>query len=407
MNVSAKVNAIRKGVPLVGEVGAFFFRNHGVVIHVFGPLLRDFGVLAGKDIAILTRAFNRAAQSGSEAAFRAAEAAAGRLRKLVVKLPQADQQSVAIELERRMQTLNQKRDEFGKLFAEEVQDAKRAKKAAKTLASAESALRKSLDADKLIAKLGEVRAARGAADPAVDAVWKAFESVVDPLVSAGVRDAATYAAQHSDKIKKLLKDGKLTQELWGYLVKIRGALGEDYALGNAVWHKKRDELLGEAAKHALQMGDGYEVRYLTQLDHGIKLNGGEGPDALIAIIHPDKKEIYFYATVQAKTADTSEALTQIVDGIARSGGKKGAAAVPVATVNLNLDGDLMVLTASRNSSFTESFYLINASESTIPTNDLLLLQQSGIRATELQLDMTVDQFTHLALDVMEAAAKAF
>jgi hypothetical protein len=403
MSASAEIAAIRKGIPLTSKVGAFFFRNHGVVIHVLGPLLRDFGKPAANDIAVLTRAFERCVESSSASAFRAAESAASRLRALADKLPPADRQSVLIEIERQMQTLQNKRNEFGKLFAESMQETKATGKVAGFVASA---LGKAKDADQVIATLGEVIAARSAAEPAIAAVWKSFRRYV-PLQSVGVRAAAGYAAEHAPKIKALLAKGKMTPELWGHLVKIRGFLGEEYALANRIWRSKADDLMRDAQKFASRRGEGYEVVYLTQADHRIELNGLEGPDAIIAIIHREKREFFFHSTIQVKTADTSKGLDQIADGISRTAGKRGGGAVSVPNVSMVLEGEPMIFTAARDPALTESFYLINASESMIPVDDALLLEQYGIRATELQLDMSVDQFTHLSLDIMEAASKAF
>ena len=402
MSVPAKVAAIRKGIPLVSEVGRFFFRDHGVIVHALGPLLRDFGRTAGKDVAALTRAFDRCVASGSESAFRTADAAANRLKALARKLPPTDQQSVLIELERQMQTLQNKRDQFGKLFSESMQEAKGAQKAAGAVASTAA---KAKDADEVISKLGEVIAARSGADSAVAAIWNTFRRYA-PLQSAGVRAAAEYAAQNARKIKTLLGNGKMTSELWGHLVAIRGHLGEEYALANRIWRSKTDDLIRDAESYAKDLGKGYEVHYLTQAEHNIQLNGLEGPDAVVAIIHPDTKEFYFYATIQVKTADTSKGLHQIADGLARTAGKKGAGGAMVPNVSLILEGEEVAFTAARNPAFTETFYIINAAESSIPVDDVRLLGEYGIHATELQLDMSVDQFTHLALDIMEAAAKS-
>ena len=172
-----------------------------------------------------------------------------------------------------------------------------------------------------------------------------------------------------------------------------------------MWISERDKLISDAKEVAAQMGEGYEVHYFTQLEHNIKI-GQEGPDAVVAIIHRDKGEIYFHSTAQVKTADTSKALDQTIETLRRLADKKGSDTDLIPNVSVTLEGKELRLTAARNPTFTEQFYIINAANSSIPKAQVDLLKQMGMRVKELQLDMTVEQFTHLTLDMVEAAIKS-
>jgi hypothetical protein len=413
-DVAAGVAKARKGVRLTSELGFFQFFSHGRAIQVFGPLLRNLDKNIGRDIVALQRAFGRCSVSSSEAAFRLAEDAAGRLRTQAAKLRPAEQQVVLVEIDRQMQTLQNKRNGFGKLFAEDVEEAARKKAAATAVARATSALEKTKDADKLIAHLGDVIAAHRFAEDAVAEIWSAFLRY-GGMQSPGVRKAAEYVAGRPQKIKALIESGALSEELWGHVRRVVGFMGEDYGLLNPVWLNRSDELMKAAEGAAKQLNDllpaakagGYEVRYLTQLDHTIRINGREGPDAIIAIFHPERKEFYFFATIQVKTANTSEGLVQVVDGLFRSAGKTGDSGKLVPFVEFVLDGEPLAFPLSRNPAVTESFHVINAAGSMIPPEDVDLIRRIGMQVTELKFDMSVDQFVHMALDFMEAAARAF
>ncbi len=351
------------------------------------------------------RAFLRCFASGSEVSFRMADAAAMRLRKLIKLLPAREQDHCAIELERRMQTLNSKRDGFGRLLARSAESA-----TAKT--STGPGRQKNKVADGILAIFGDLMDAAAKRDEPVFAIWRHFRKVVSPS-SPAVRSALDYLAAHQAEIKALSKASissvadrvKKLQALRGYLAKIRGELGEGYALLNKVWKGVVVSRILEAQRIASKLGPGYEVHYLTQLDNAIKVNQLEGPDALIVIINRKTKQAFFHTAAQVKTARTSEAVGQSVNDLLRSAGEQRNTLVP--TCEFTLNGRREIFTLGGHPLVETNRYIINATGSRIPAADLNVLQRLGHAVTEIELDMSVDQFTSLAISLLEAALKAY
>jgi hypothetical protein len=398
------------GVSKSKRLATFIFRQHGTAVRAFAPLLRSIAK-AEKEIALLERAFLRCLISGSEASFRTADAAATRLRKLIKRLPAQEQDQCAMELERRMQTLNNKRDGFGRLFVESVE--KSAVKASSRMRSV-SAKKHLRLADQVLSAFGLLMDTAIKSEAAVGAVWKHFRKVVTPS-SRAVRSAVEYLATHQEQIKALTRASaqstasrlRRIQALRGYLVNVRGYLAEGYALLNKVWKGVVDTRLQEAEAIASKLGPGHEVHYLTQLDNGIHINvsGAQGPDALIVIVNRKTKQAYIHTFAQVKAARTSKAIGQTVKDQLRLAGEQINTLVP--RLEFTLNGKLQHLTIDWHPLVEESIYVINAAGSRIPKADLDDLKRLGRAVTELELDISVDQFTRLAVSMLEAALNVF
>lgn len=402
-----------RGVSKSRSLGTFIFRQHGETVRAFTPLLLRFGKEGGKKVKLLERAFNACLESGSEASFRIADHAAMRLRKLSNQLPEPEQSQVAIEIERRMQTLNNKRDGFGRLFAESAEESMIAKAARKRLSSrvALATVKKTQLADRVLSVFGDLMRKADAEGAAVSLIYKHFQQVVE-ADSSSMKSAMQYAADHAEKMRdivesKILSPAHRLQKLRGYLSKMRGDLGEGYGLLNKVWSGSIYKHLEEAEQIAIELNKlepGHEVHYLTQLDNKILVNGLEGPDALIVIVNRRSKKCYFHTKAQVKTATTSEGVKQSIHDLLRSAGEQRRTAVPY--VDFTLNGKREVFTLGADPLVQTNRYLINATGSTIPKVDIDKLKSLGEAVTELELDMSVDQFTLLAVSVIEAAIKA-
>lgn len=390
------VQGLLRGVSKSRSVGRFLFREHGTVVRTFAPLLLRFGARAEKELMLCERAFLRCFASGSEVSFRMADAAATRLRKMIKRLPAREQDHCTIELERRMQTLNSKRDGFGRLLAQAAESA------AVKMSSGRRKKKNNL-AEKILSVFGELMDAAAKRDRPVFAIWRHFRKVVSPS-SSSVRSALDYLAAHQAEIKDAARVRNL-QALWGYLAKIRGELGEGYALLNKVWKGVVDSRIQEAERIASKLGPGHEVHYLTQLDNAIKVNELEGPDALIVIINRKTKQAFFHTAAQVKTARTSEGVGQSVNDLLRSAGEQRYTLVP--TCEFTLNGKREIFTLGGHPLVETNRYIINATGSRIPSGDLYVLQSLSHAVTEFELDMTVDQFTLLAISLLEAALKAY
>jgi hypothetical protein len=407
---------ITRGSKVAAAVGEFGLRHHGVAVRAFEPLLARFGRRAGLDLLRVERALGAGLASGGDACAGEAWAALGRLSGLALKLPPGDEQiRVGIEIERRMQALLARDAGYAKAYAEASAEAAaklREKAARRALAAARRTGAKApkiTPAAKVIADLDAVVGDRAE----LRRLWAHFQRVVPPS-SAAMARAAEVAAERADAVSAILRDRRLTPAertaaVWGHLSKVRGELGEGYALGNVPWRRLRDAERARVEAIAARLGPGLDVLSLTQLEHGVRINGSEGPDAVIVIVNRKQGVAYDPLRVQVKTADTSEAVDQTINDVLRSAGLE-ARTGPLPTVvyefRATSDGPIEHFVLSAHPDVETRNVIINAADASLPYADMARLRGMGLTVSEQTLDLSVEQFTHLAVSLMETALKA-
>jgi hypothetical protein len=403
--------------------------TQGVVLHAFGPLLRRFGTDAGKHVALLEAACEVALDRGSRKALLAASRAADQLEAMARQLPADERASVLLELERRRQTLLFRDQGFGEEFARAVDEARQSRKLPARAQDAragnmEAALQKKADAT--CAEFGKRMNASGRTQDPVIAIYARFRRVV-PLLSAGMNDATRKAAEQAEAFRDLLKrygrtpTPELQSQLWGIVSTVRGSLGESYALGSKAWRAEADRLMVEASRDALRInreaaavagrtGDSLRPNFqaieLSQLEHEVKLNGLEGPDAMIALVDPQRRRMVLRARAQVKTAKVSEGVKQTLNDDLRLLGleTKKTAEIPIVTFRRNGKTESYVVEVIP--SVREDRYALDMMGARVPGKDLEELAAAGRRIETMQLDMSVDDFTQLTLSLLESAVRA-
>jgi len=394
---------LRAGLELSAKLGRFVVQRRGIVIYAFEPLLRKYGKQAGSLIIRLESAFEIFMKSGSDASFSTAWKAYADLQKMALKLPMEEQIRVGLELEHRAQTLLIHQSDMASLWAESLEQTTKLR-----------AVAKGIQQDKplhyVMASLKNLLKSAKKSQTTLYKTWELFTAVVS-LNSPEVRAAMRSAADDAAEVKNLLRNKKLPavlriQKLNGYMVKVRGALGEGYALLSKIWLKEKDVLLADANRIAASLGPGYEAHYVTQLEHAILLNGKEGPDALIVILNRETKEAILHTSAQVKTAKVSEAIEQTINDQLRGIGQEADKLFPLGSLELRLGKNSEAFVLSARGKIPVNRYIMNAAGGRLPAKDIRLLEELGGKVTEIELDMSVDQFTHLAITIMEAALKA-
>lgn len=424
-------DAVHKGLSAFKEqglkamrLGSVSRRVLGVVFYTFGPLLRDFGTAAGRDIAILERACEITLQTGSNSTHGAAFKAIRRLLRLAAKLPVDEQLVAIVELERRMQTLWFRNREFGETLAKAAEN----ERGAVTLArkASRKAVRAAAENERLLELAHEVNAnfqrrahAARKTNQQLYASFRRLRKAVPPMAHA-MLDAARKAAQQAEKFRDLLKQyGKsqsveVLSQMWGIISGVRGSLGEGYALGCQVWRNQADYLLATAMNDANRLTDAahggaraaaddvYEAVEILQAEHRLLLNGLEGPDSVIAIINPTRRRMIIRARVQVKTAAVSKAVEQTMNDDLRVAGHEALQSdLPTAEFIRNGKKEIYVLEVEP--SVPEDLFVLDFGGSSVQPADLNQLAAAGKRADSIIMDMTVDDFTALSLEMLETA----
>ena len=431
--VAAEVSTAKKAVdiaaplqtiprePLSSVLVPALARSHGAVVRPFEPLLRRFGAEVAPDIVALEHTI----ANGNLATLDEAWTSVGNLEQKLRRLTGDERLRVGLELEYRRQALQALDKEFTALWAQDAKDsilALRQKSAAKAAA-------KAIAGEKLSAGAVDAWLIRYLSKPETDQalvkLWRQF-SVVVPELSPFMRKASEYSAANVQAVWKIMQTEGVVAgraRLMGYVINVRSALGEGYALGNSVVRADiaKELALGNEAAARLNklVGPGHEAHYLTQAEHGIRLNmpSGEGPDAGVWIINRELGTAYTKTGVQIKIADDSEAVEQTIKDLFREAGIENVfgeaaavkkAAEPVARIEFRLPGESeptsFVLTTSPL--VERRSIIINASGSKISPTDTALLEALGFRVDEHVLDMSVAQFTHLAVSKLAASLEA-
>jgi hypothetical protein len=403
--------------------------SQGVVLHAFGPLLRHFGTDAGRLVALLDAACEVALDRGSRRALLAANRAADQLEAMARRLPADEQASVLVELERRRQTLLFRDQGFGEEYARAADEARQSRKLPGKAQQArvgkkEAALQKKADAT--CAEFGKRMNASGKTKDPVIAIYARFRRAV-PLLSAGMNDAARKAAGQAEAFRDLLKryaktpTPDLQSQLWGVVSAVRGSLGESYALGSKTWRAEADRLLVEASRDALRINreaaalagraaggprPAFQAIELSQLEHQVKLNGLEGPDAMIALIDPRRRRMVLRARAQVKTAKVSEGVEQTLNDDLRLLGQESKKPAETPIVEFRRNGKTETYVVEVIPSVREDRYALDMMGARIPEKDLKELAAAGRRIETMQLDMSVDDFTQLTLSLLESAVRA-
>ena len=408
------LSALAPAAEVSAVVNATAFRQHGAALSAFAPLLRLSGRKAAADIVRVQHALTRGLMTASDATLLAGWDSLRNLAELANKLPPAKAASVCRELERQSQALLAAQDDFALLWTESAaaERLKRVKaRADQTLAALQKAsnARKAMEVSSEAAVLGTLVANTVKGEPELAKLWNSFLRVAS-LTSPSVLSAAKVAAKRCAGVAQILaRKGPLTEtefsQLWSHLSKVRGELGEGYAFGTQRFLRERDKELARASAIALKLGPGHEVKYVTQLEHSIKINGAEGPDAMVLVFNRKTGQMYDPTRIQVKTAAHSEGVEQSIRDGFRSAGHERRGIVPVASCELRLtqDGPVEHFMISSHPDVTTRSLLINAGGAKIPREDLEALRSLGMRVDELDVGMNIEQFTHLAISLMEAA----
>lgn len=400
-----------------GEAGAAaaqtYVRSHGAALAPFVELVARFGKAALNDVVLLHQILGAPEAILAESALESGWAAAKRLLELAGKVPdEAARVRAGIDVQRSMLALLSRQEDFAVSWTETITKAVLEGRGA----LADEALKLAPQLAKSTAELvGAKTLARLSADlPGASAelrgLWALLLKAV-PQTDAGLLKAANLAAESAEPVRALLRRRGIRSterfsRLWGYLSAVRGAAGEAHALHDAVWLAvKSDELL-RAHKLAVALGPGFEVRYLTQAENLLMLNGREGPDAVIALVNRSRHELIDVTRAQVKIATLSEGAGQSANDLWRLIGQERAAAAGLPAVyTLTIDGVTESFVATARADVVPRIVLLNAAGSRIPKADLDVLAALGLEVTEGGLSLTVRQYTHLAISMIESAIK--
>jgi hypothetical protein len=259
------------------------------------------------------------------------------------------------------------------------------------------------------------RITSGQMDPRLVKLWTNFMNQVG-IGSPGLRSAREYATEYASQVLGVLEDtaksaSQKRKELMGVLVNVRSRLGEAYALTSRVVRADLDLEVAAAQEIAKRLGPGHQVVALTQLEHQIKyLDRNEGPDAVVLIIAPDGKKAYIKAVVQVKSAEKSKAIAQSIGDAHREVGSlgRGERDPGLSILEVTLPGETKptAFALTSHPQVERRAIIVNATDAKIPKKDRDALTGAGFVVNERKIDMTVDQQTHLAITVMDAAVHA-
>jgi hypothetical protein len=198
------------------------------------------------------------------------------------------------------------------------------------------------------------------------------------------------------------------QAIIGHFVNIRGPIGEGYAILDDAVSAGRAATFEEMQREALQLGKGHVPLDLNQVQHGLSFADGQpGPDAM-QIIHDVRgnrgitKELF---QVKIARPGESEGAKQTVGDAFRKVGlfKTGAMETPVLIFKLPGQVDEVRLPLTTDPRVRPRPVIVNALDSTMPLRDRLELDLLGLPVDEWRLNLTVAQFNHATVPVLEAA----
>jgi hypothetical protein len=406
-----------RGLLDVTTFGKFAVRTLGTLKITVQPFWFLIRLLPGttKDVDLLERACAMCARSGSESSFQLGYDAAQRLLKEARKLPPAQRDRVMYEIEARLNTLNARRQGFGKLVYDAGGDAaSAAPSAGKAVGAAVARAKVAQASGKVLAELGKVTQGAKATGRPLFGIWRHFSKAVSGQ-SRRMREIAEYAAVNADAIKNVLKDRSRTalqkrQALTGYLVKIRGDLLELYALSSERFKVMVLRGMTQRARAvAAKLGPDHKVLFLTQAEHGLTVNGSESADAMMLIVNRKTGVAIPFGRFQAKAANLSEGAAQLWQDMLRDAGMttSGAAKVLLPSISFELKGVRETFLLGGHPSVVTEMVLINAAGARHPAADVKLLETMGYAVSEFSTDLNLSGFTEIAIGFMEAAVAAF
>jgi hypothetical protein len=406
------LSATLKAKPIATAASAVVALSHGAELRPFASMLAKFGKEAARDVELLNRVLMTRSSRLTDAGIAQGWDAVTRLAKRMRSLPPGPGRTmVGYELEQSMQALFSHETDFVVLFTSDI-----AKQAVKLRAAKRAAAIKAVgtliyavpaDGAQVLARLATDL--DGGA-PALKQLWKRFSAL--PGADAAALQAGELAAEFAPEMRRILRNrsGSLLQrqsQLWGYVSGVRGLLGEGYGLLSPVWLKHLATEMARVRRIANRLGPGHTVQYLTQMEHGLRLNGAEGPDAIIAIVNRAEKIIYDPMRAQVKVASISEAAIQHSNDLLRRVGRERQREFASAWYEFrpSPSGPLEAFIVRNQPDVAANLYLINAGGGRNPAADLADLRAMNQSVTELWFDVTVTQMTHLAISLSESAIK--
>jgi hypothetical protein len=227
----------------------------------------------------------------------------------------------------------------------------------------------------------------------------------------GIEAMARQASDSSEAVWKILKEKGVKageQELWGHLSNVRGYLGEALAFTDRAVLADRDAALAAAQDIAKRLGPGHDAVWLTQVENGIRYtDNGEGPDALILIRNATTGEAFVHTAYQVKAARSSSAFPQSVNDVYREAGvfRAGGWEPGRATVTFSPPGQEreVTLRLTESAQVQRRAVVVNFSGAT--NQEVGALKAAGFIVDEKVLGMSVDQATHLAVSMQQAAVR--
>lgn len=412
MTTAASLSATLKAKPVTTAASAVVVLSHGAELRPFASMLARFGKAAARDIELLNRVLKTRSSRLTDAAMGQGWDAVTRLAKRMRSLPPGPEQRMAgYELEQSMQALFSRETDFIIPFTDEIAKQARALRAARRVAAVTAAgtLMKAAPAD------GAQVLARLASDldsgaPALKQLWERFSAL--PGADAAALQAGELAADFAPDMRAILRNrsvrlSRRQSQLWGYVSQVRGLLGEGYALLSPVWLKHLADEMARVRRIAYRLGPGHTVEYLTQMEHGLRLNGAEGPDAIIAIVNRAEKVIYDPMRAQVKVASISEASAQSSNDLLRRVGqeRRGEFSSGWYEFRPSASGQSKAFVVRSRPDVAANLYLINAGGGRNPAEALADLRAMNQSVTELWFDFTVQQMSHLAISLSESAIK--
>ena len=371
----------------------------------FGPLLRLSGLKASKYVDAMTGAFDKFLSTSTDAANRTFWRNLLRLEKMAQRLPPEERQQVYLELSWRMQAVLAKEANAAEFLRRQYK-----RKLSKALESASEAVAKGKQAvpdGHAVFALEKFKQTLRGSNRALVALWKRFDQVVD-LDHPGMLQALRRITKNVDSIRGLLKKRAFRDLDNKHLWKVRGDLGEAYALMSKAWLKETEKLLREAEELALKRGPGWTAVYMTQLEHAITIGGKEGPDAVIVLMNHNTGEVVLHAFAQVKIEKTVSAFEQIYRDFGRFIGQAaGSAGTAFGEFQFRLPSGISPPYMIVGGATLPKPYVLSAADSAASVSALTFLKDAGAAITEIKLDLTINQLSRLAINCIEAIVKYF
>jgi len=366
----------------------YSIRIHGTTVTRFAGLLALKNPALTRHVTNLITNTSLYLQSGSFAAGSLAWKSIKALEEVINKLPPKERINLLLELQRYRTMLLARDPDLAKILLDYRADL-----------LAQMMRRDLVKSEALIARW-QKRISRG--NKNIIDIFEHYSNVVAPYDSPGVQKAAAYVQDNIAEILSAVEAAKsgYKEILIGHLVRVRGDLGEGYALYTKIWLKEHLTMLDQAKILAKRMGKEYEVVSLTQLENKIKLDKKEAADQMILIINKKKNQAITFLSAQAKTANVSDAVKQTLNDYIRE-------LNPKAKLTFFHDGIDYALTPIQHKDVAAHRYILNAAGSRIPKSDLEILQQTGIEIKEFVHDMSISQFSLLALNMIEEGLSMF